>query len=81
MQSPAGASSPRRSTAIPCHKRADGKKNNKKYLNITQTEAAGKNRVIIFADKAKEFADALKQALDLVFKNDCGHFNYAKEHH
>lgn len=40
-------------------------KNNKKYLTITQTEAQGKQRVIVFADYANEFADAVKQALEL----------------
>ncbi len=40
-------------------------KNNKKYLTITQTQAAGKNRVIVFSDHAKALTDAIRQALDL----------------
>ncbi len=43
-------------------------KNNKYYLTITQTEAQGKQRVIVFADNIQKFADALKQALDLFNK-------------
>ncbi len=43
-------------------------KNNEKYLTITQTETQGKQRVIVFGDHIKEFADALKQALDLFNK-------------
>ncbi len=35
-------------------------KNNKPYLTITQTDAQGKQRVIVSGDKSKEFGDALK---------------------
>ncbi len=40
-------------------------KNNKNYLTITQTEAQGKQRVIVFSDAIEQFADAIKAALEL----------------
>jgi hypothetical protein len=43
-------------------------KNSKNYLTITQTEAQGKQRVIVFADNIQKFSDALKPALDLFNK-------------